>query len=246
MIDRRSMMDRRLRSWSTSRAGALPNGGLVYVAASNSRDDSHRFDRRRPDRAAPPRQAAGHRRDDTWLGYKPGRLRRSLIAPENPPTDSSCRSPKQSIRMRPWPFLCSSPSRLPPSSSSTQLDAAVGQSMAEAGGPPDGLMSHVVYPEGDGFVVAEVWRTESAGQHYVDEVLRPLVGGVSLTATDTRVRTGLVLRPAMRPPQAAGPSARCRGSYRVNGRRKLALRSGQAVASTASRTRSSTADSSIA
>ena len=69
-----------------------------------------------------------------------------------------------------------------------ELDAAVGQSMAEAGGPPDGLMSHVVYPEGDGFVVAEVWRTESAGQHYVDDVLRPLVGGVSLTATDTRVR----------------------------------------------------------
>ena len=60
--------------------------------------------------------------------------------------------------------------------------------VAEAGGPPVGLMSHVVYPEGDGFVVAEVWRSESAGQHYVDEVLRPLVGGVSLTAADTRVR----------------------------------------------------------
>ena len=69
-----------------------------------------------------------------------------------------------------------------------ELDASVGQSMADAGGPPDGLMSHVVYPEGDGFVVAEVWRTESAGQHYVDEVLRGLVGGLGLTATGTHVR----------------------------------------------------------
>ena len=60
--------------------------------------------------------------------------------------------------------------------------------MTDAGGPPDGLMSHVVYPEGDGFVVAEVWRTESDGQHYVDDVLRPLVGELGLTAKDTHVR----------------------------------------------------------
>ena len=84
-----------------------------------------------------------------------------------------------------------------------ELDAAVGQSMEEAGGPPDGGNEH-------------------------------------------SCATGLVLRPAMRQPQAAGPSARWRGSYRVNGRRKLALRSGQAVASAASRTWSTTAESSIA
>ena len=69
-----------------------------------------------------------------------------------------------------------------------ELDAAVGQSMTDAGGPPDGLMSHVVYPQGDGFVVAEVWRTESDGQHYVDNVLRQLVSELSLTAKDTNVR----------------------------------------------------------
>ncbi len=69
-----------------------------------------------------------------------------------------------------------------------ELDAAVGQSMTDAGGPPDGLMSHVVYPQDDGFVVAEVWRTESDGQHYVDNVLRPLVGELSLSAKDTNVR----------------------------------------------------------
>lgn len=69
-----------------------------------------------------------------------------------------------------------------------ELDAAVGRSMKEAGGPPDGLMSHVVYPEGDGFVVAEVWRTESKGQHYLDQVLRPLIAEVGLPAKGTNVR----------------------------------------------------------
>ena len=69
-----------------------------------------------------------------------------------------------------------------------ELDAAVGQSMTDAGGPPDGLMSHVVYPEGDGFVIAEVWRTEADGRHYVDNVLRPLGSELSLTAKETNVR----------------------------------------------------------
>jgi hypothetical protein len=68
-----------------------------------------------------------------------------------------------------------------------ELDARVGQAMSDGGGPPPGLMSHVVYPEGDGFVVAEVWRTESHGQRYVDDVLRPLLAGLHLTASETTV-----------------------------------------------------------
>jgi hypothetical protein len=69
-----------------------------------------------------------------------------------------------------------------------ELDARVGQSMMEAGGPPDGLMSHVVYPEGDGFVIAEVWRSESDGQPYVDGVLRSLAEELGLTSHETTVR----------------------------------------------------------
>ena len=68
------------------------------------------------------------------------------------------------------------------------LDARVGQAMAAAGGPPAGLMSHVVYPEGDGLVVADVWRTEEEGRAYTDEVLRPLVAEVGLTGQETSVR----------------------------------------------------------
>ncbi len=69
-----------------------------------------------------------------------------------------------------------------------ELDARVGQSMMAAGGPPAGLMSHVVYPEGDGFVVAEVWRTEAEGQTYVDDVLRPLVAEAGLIPGRTTSR----------------------------------------------------------
>src|SRR4051794_2413821 len=68
-----------------------------------------------------------------------------------------------------------------------QLDMRVGQSMAEAGGPPAGLMSHVVYPHGEGFVIAEVWRTDSEGVTYVDEVLRPLLAGVGLDAAESAI-----------------------------------------------------------
>jgi hypothetical protein len=69
-----------------------------------------------------------------------------------------------------------------------ELDARVEQSMIQAGGPPAGLMSHVVYPEGDGFVVADVWRTEAEGRPYVDDVLRPLVTELGLTTSETTVR----------------------------------------------------------
>ena len=68
------------------------------------------------------------------------------------------------------------------------LDALVGKSMMEAGGPPEGLMSHVVYPEDNGFVIAEVWRTEPAGRTYIEEVLRPLVTGLDLTAGEPEAR----------------------------------------------------------
>ena len=68
-----------------------------------------------------------------------------------------------------------------------KLDARVGQAMSDGGGPPPGLMSHVVYPEGDGFVVAEVWSTESQGQPYVDDVLRPLLTELHLTGSETTV-----------------------------------------------------------
>ena len=70
-----------------------------------------------------------------------------------------------------------------------ELDALVGKSMTEAGGPPEGLMSHVVYPDDDGFIIAEVWRNEPAARAYIDDVLRPLVTGLDLTAGEAETRS---------------------------------------------------------
>ncbi len=67
-----------------------------------------------------------------------------------------------------------------------ELDARVGQAMMQAG-PPDGLMSHVVYPEQEGFVLAEVWRGPDEGLTYLDTVLRPLMSELGLTGGETTV-----------------------------------------------------------
>jgi hypothetical protein len=69
-----------------------------------------------------------------------------------------------------------------------ELDASVGRAMTAAGGPPPGLMAHVVYPEGDGFIVAEVWRAEAEGQRYLNEVLRPRLAEMGLTGNETSAR----------------------------------------------------------
>jgi hypothetical protein len=69
-----------------------------------------------------------------------------------------------------------------------ELDALVGRAMMEAGGPPAGLMSHVVCPQGDGFFVGQVWRTEAEALGYVDAQLRPLLAQIGLTASSATVR----------------------------------------------------------
>lgn len=69
-----------------------------------------------------------------------------------------------------------------------ELDARLEKSLAQAAGPPPGLMSHVVYPEDDGFVVADVWRAEVDGRSFLDEVLRPLLDRLGLTPSETVVR----------------------------------------------------------
>jgi hypothetical protein len=68
-----------------------------------------------------------------------------------------------------------------------ELDVRVGQSMS-VGGPPAGLMSHVVYADGDGFMLAQVWRTDAEGQAYLDGALRPLMTELGLAPQDTTIR----------------------------------------------------------
>jgi hypothetical protein len=70
-----------------------------------------------------------------------------------------------------------------------ELDEKLGESMAGGiGGPPPGLMSHVVYPDDGGFIVADVWRTESEGRSFVELYLQPMLTRLGLTATEAVVR----------------------------------------------------------
>ncbi len=57
-------------------------------------------------------------------------------------------------------------------------------------------MTHVVYPEDDGCVIAEVWRTEAEGHAYVTDVLRPSASEVGLGAGEMTTRR-LVFRAAL-------------------------------------------------
>ena len=59
--------------------------------------------------------------------------------------------------------------------------------MMAAGGPPAGLMSHVVYPVRRRLPVAQVRRTGAEGRDYVDDVLRPLVAEVGLTPQEAEI-----------------------------------------------------------
>lgn len=70
-----------------------------------------------------------------------------------------------------------------------ELDARLGESMAQhIGGPPPGLMSHMAYPDDGGFVVADVWRTESEGRSFLEAYLPPLLTELGLSADETVVR----------------------------------------------------------
>ena len=75
--------------------------------------------------------------------------------------------------------------------------------MVQAGGPPAGLMSHAVYPEGDGFVIAEVWRAEAEGQRYVEDLLRSLLAESGLPGQDNVVRPVCSFRAAVKCPLPA-------------------------------------------
>ena len=70
-----------------------------------------------------------------------------------------------------------------------ELDLLVDRSMMEAGGPPAGMMSHVVYPDADGFIVANVWATESEGRSFADDVLGPLATEVGLGSPESSLRS---------------------------------------------------------
>lgn len=61
-----------------------------------------------------------------------------------------------------------------------ELDDRAGAALAQLGGPPDGLMLHLVRPDGDGFRMIEVWRTEPEMRSVYAEMVLPLLAELGL------------------------------------------------------------------
>ena len=63
-----------------------------------------------------------------------------------------------------------------------RLQDAVEAGMSRLGGPPEGLMFHLGYPSGQGFLLVEVWRSEKLFQVWWVEVMEPAIAQVGLVA----------------------------------------------------------------
>jgi hypothetical protein len=68
-----------------------------------------------------------------------------------------------------------------------RLNEGVEAAMMQMGGPPAGLMAHLVYPSGEGFVICGVWRTEADMRPFHDEVVLAKLADVGLEPAETVV-----------------------------------------------------------
>ena len=64
------------------------------------------------------------------------------------------------------------------------FDAAMERAMAEAGGPPEGLMVHVTRPHDEGFMLCQVWRAEAPMRDYYARAVIPQLDASGLTYGD--------------------------------------------------------------
>jgi hypothetical protein len=68
-----------------------------------------------------------------------------------------------------------------------QLERAVESRFEELGGPPDGLMVHLGYPNDGGLALVEVFRTEELFQSFLDDVLDPALDEAGLLASEPEI-----------------------------------------------------------
>jgi hypothetical protein len=68
-----------------------------------------------------------------------------------------------------------------------RLGSAVESRLDDLGGPPDGLMLHVGYPHGRGFVIIEAWRSEDLFWSYLDQLFLPALSEVGLVAGEAEI-----------------------------------------------------------
>ena len=76
------------------------------------------------------------------------------------------------------------------------LEQEVETRLATLGGPPDGLMVHLGYEDGDDLVLVEAWRTEDLFQSYYRDLFQPALAAADLRATPAEISPALsIARP---------------------------------------------------
>lgn len=68
-----------------------------------------------------------------------------------------------------------------------RLDESVETAVGRLGGPPDGLMVHLAHPSGDGFLIVDVWRSESAFRAWWNDVMEPALADLHLTSREHEI-----------------------------------------------------------
>lgn len=68
-----------------------------------------------------------------------------------------------------------------------RLESAVESRLQDLGGPPDGLMLHVGYPQGGGFMIIEAWRSEGPFRSSLDRLFLPALGEAGLVAGEAAI-----------------------------------------------------------
>jgi hypothetical protein len=68
-----------------------------------------------------------------------------------------------------------------------RLGQAVETRLHEQGGPPDGLMVHLGWPEDGGFVITEAWRTEELFRSFKERLLEPALVEAGLVAAEFEI-----------------------------------------------------------
>ena len=68
-----------------------------------------------------------------------------------------------------------------------RLEQSVETALARQGGPPDGLMVHLAYPSGQGFLIVDVWRSEHDFRAWWDDVMEPALADVDLMAGEHEI-----------------------------------------------------------
>jgi hypothetical protein len=67
------------------------------------------------------------------------------------------------------------------------FDASIEAAMMQMSGPPAGLMIHYARPEGDGFLLCDVWRSEAELRPFYDDVVLPRLADADLDAEESTI-----------------------------------------------------------